>query len=499
MRKISLYVLLLVLAGCKGPLKHTDRSNDLYSDSSIKPILLGNWADPTILKHGDDYYMVTNSGPFIPSNLIWHTRDLINWTPLTYASQNHVMGLAPDITFYNGKYFIYGGNIDCYYADDPLGPWNGPYYILPAGTGIDPCAVSDEEGNRHMYISEGQYFRLSEDGLNAASPVRKIYNGWDMPENWANEGKWLESPKVFQHNGWYYMLSAEGGTKGPSTSHMIVSARSKNPDGPWENDPENPILYTRDRDEEWWSKGHGTAFLGPDDQWYMIFHGYKNGFRSIGRCVLLQPCEWTEEGWLQLSRTVPSWWDQSVVINLDNSDEFESNELGLQWQFYLDHEPARYSFKNGSLILDGRGEDIASSFPMLVQAMDIAYEVETEITLTGDVTAGMVLFYNDIGYIGIGLGPDGILKKYLKSPAPFYNPPDVQLPARSLRLKIINDRQDVRMYYAVEDDDWRILQPGADVSYFTANAFGEFNSLRPGIFVYGEGKALFENFSYKPL
>jgi hypothetical protein len=91
-------------------------------------------------------------------------------------------------------------------------------------------------------------------------------------------------------------VSAQGGTAGPSTSHMIVVARAKSPAGPWENMPSNPLLRTRDRAERWWSQGHGTILEAADGTWWVVYHAFENGYRTLGRQTLLMPIEWTADG-----------------------------------------------------------------------------------------------------------------------------------------------------------------------------------------------------------
>ena len=52
----------------------------------MNPILKGDWGDPTVLRVGKDYYMTNHTATHsTPSMLIWHSRDLVNWEPLTYA------------------------------------------------------------------------------------------------------------------------------------------------------------------------------------------------------------------------------------------------------------------------------------------------------------------------------------------------------------------------------------------------------------------------------
>ena len=56
--------------------------------TQAKPLLIGNWADPTVLKDGDDYYMTHSSFDFQPGLLVWHSKDLRTWRPISHAVVN---------------------------------------------------------------------------------------------------------------------------------------------------------------------------------------------------------------------------------------------------------------------------------------------------------------------------------------------------------------------------------------------------------------------------
>ena len=94
-------------------------------------------------------------------------------------------------------------------------------------------------------MDKGEVIRLTEDGLATVGEKKKVYDGWKYPDHWDTECMCLESPKLNEHNGYYYLTSAQGGTAGPATSHMVVSARSKSVTGPWENSPYNPNWFLR--------------------------------------------------------------------------------------------------------------------------------------------------------------------------------------------------------------------------------------------------------------
>src|SRR3954447_27090388 len=107
-----------------------------------------------------------------------------------------------------------------------------------------------------------------------------------------------EGPKILRHGAYFYMIAAVGGTSGPPTSHMVMVARSRSIEGPWEDCPANPIVHTRSKAEPWWSRGHASVVQGPAGDWWMAYHGYENGYRTLGRQLLLEPVEWTADGWL---------------------------------------------------------------------------------------------------------------------------------------------------------------------------------------------------------
>src|SRR3546814_17074463 len=70
--------------------------------------------------------------------------------------------------------------------------------------------------------------------------------------------------------------------------------------GPWENCPSNPLVRTVSQDEKWWSRGHATLVEGPAGDWWSVYHGYENGYWTLGRQTLLDPVEWHAVGWFRM-------------------------------------------------------------------------------------------------------------------------------------------------------------------------------------------------------
>lgn len=469
--------------------------------SEAKLLLMGNWADPSILKDGDDYYMTHSSFEFQPGLLVWHTKDLRNWRPIARAVTDQPGSIwAPDLIKHDGKFYIYypatGGNF-VIVADSPLGPWSPPRSL---GVGsIDPGHVVGPDGRRYLYIAGGSAVELSPDGLQAVSKPQRVYGGWPIPPDWAVECFCLESPKLTRLGEWYYLTSAQGGTAGPATSHMVVSARSRNPLGPWENSPFNPIIRTWDRDERWWSKGHGTLVEGPGGQWYCVLHGYSNGYRSLGRCTLIEPLEWTADGWCKVSGNWPTGWERAVNVEMPMSDSFDGPQLGIQWQFFQHYDTKRVSFADGALALKATGTNPGDSSPMCVMPLHRAYEIETDVEMEGDGTAGLMLFFSPKVYLGLAVDNSGVVTRVQNSFDRFSRGTVPKPGARRVQLRIVNNKQDVMVYSREAAGRWQNVLPALEISGVDHNTLGGWHCVRPALFACGGGQARFHSFAYRPL
>ena len=310
----------------------------------------------------------------------------------------------------------------------------------------------------------------------------------------------LESPKFTKRGGYCYMTSAQGGTAGPSTSHMVVSARSRSPLGPWENSPHNPILRTWDRDEPFWSKGHGTLVEGPGGHWFCVLHGYRNGMRSLGRYTLIEPIRWTDDGWFRAADAWPEGWDGKVRVEMPMSDDFEGPELGIQWQFFDHLDPERFRFEKGALELSGKSDDPGTSSPLCVMPLHEAYTLETEVEIEGDAAAGLMLFYRPFAYLGMKIEADGSVRRFSKNIRSYGDHRDSCEGRRRVAFRIENDRQDVNFFWkdVTESDggEWIKLPTSVDVAHVNHNALGDWGALRPALFVTGNGQGRFSYFSY---
>jgi beta-xylosidase len=482
--------------------RRPDRGNGYY----LNPILGGDYPDPSVLRVGDDYYMVHSSFNYAPGLLIWHSRDLVNWQPLTYALAQYDGDVwAPELIQHNGTFHIYyktsGGN-HVVTSTRIEGTWGEPVN-LKIGY-IDPGHLATPDGRRFLYLSDGRMTELAPDGLSTKGELQRVYDGWPIPDEWRIEGVCLEGPKMLAKDGFYYMITAEGGTAGPATSHMVIVARSRDPYGPWENCPHNPILRTQSRTERWWSLGHATIVDTPHGDWWMMLHAYENGYYTLGRQTLLVPIEWTDDGWprvpegIRIDEPLRKPQGKPCRTGLALSDDFSGAEFGLQWRLWGDNRAGRYKVADKALSLQAEGASPADSAPLCCIPVDRAYEVEVDVTLQdAQSEAGLLLFYNPQCYTGIALSPQGLKLIHRTYDQVIVPRAELETAGGRARLRIVNDHHEVDFWYQLGDGDWRKATASSEVSGFHHNVFGGFLSLRVGLYAAGNGTVQFRGFTYR--
>ena len=133
----------------------------------VNPVFAGDYPDPSILRDGDTYYIVHSSFEYYPGLLIWKSKDLINWAPVTNALHKYIGSVwAPDLVKYKNKYYIYFPADNKNYvisADSINGKWSEPIDLKVEG--IDPGHVVDNDGKLYIYFSNGGYVSMADDGL----------------------------------------------------------------------------------------------------------------------------------------------------------------------------------------------------------------------------------------------------------------------------------------------------------------------------------------------
>ena len=71
-------------------------------------ILAGDYADPSIMREGKDFYMTHSMFNYNPGFLIWHSQDLVNWEPVCRVATKQLSNAwAPELFKLKGKYYLY--------------------------------------------------------------------------------------------------------------------------------------------------------------------------------------------------------------------------------------------------------------------------------------------------------------------------------------------------------------------------------------------------------
>jgi xylan 1,4-beta-xylosidase len=497
------------------------RRADLGNGDFLNPIFAGDHPDPSLLRDGDDYYLTFSSFDAYPGITIWHSRDLVNWTPVAAALTTPIGSVwAPDLIKHKGRYYCYiparfpdKRSIYVISADRIDGPWSGPV-DLHMPNHIDPAHVTDEKGRRWLFLSGGDRVRLSADGTKTVGEVEHVYDPWRYPADWVVETFAPEGPKIVKRGKYWYMVTAVGGTAGPPTGHMVIVARSKTIDGPWENCPANPIIRTQSAQEKWWSRGHATIFEGPGGDWWALYHGYENGYWTLGRQALLEPIIWTDDGWPK-----PMGGDLSSPLNkpvelgaqlhgMPLSDDFSTDRMGTLWSFYdpAPDEASRLKRANGTLHISGKGSSPSDCSPLTCLAGDHAYRMTVDMEVDEGAEGGMLLFYNRRLYAGLGLGDRGLVMHRYGLQRPRGAIPgqrDARAPAtpiRKTKLRLTNDRNILTIHTSTDEGaSWQKFDVQMEVSGYHHNVAYDFLSLRPALYAAGKGEVRFRNFIYEAL
>lgn len=418
-------------------------------DQYRNPILSGYYPDPSVIRVGEDYYLVLSSFAHYPGLPIFHSRDLVNWTQIANAidrpEQLNFSGrrvseavFAPDISFHGGTFYIVNTCVQCrgnfvITAKDPKGPWSNPIW-LPF-EGIDPSIywegdrayivnnrapneIPRYDGHRAIWIQEYDWRA----GKMVGPSTQLVNGGVDL----SKKPVWIEGPHIFRKDGWYYLTAAEGGT---SVNHSQVVFRSKSLRGPFVPWSGNPILTQRDlpndRADPVSAAGHAELVQTQKGDWWATFlavRPYGDDYYNIGRETFLLPVTW-KDGWptiLPAGQRVPFVAQRpklprqpapKLPTNGDFGyvDEFDGTKLAMQWIGVRTPKSPVYRLAKGELLIDGAAaigdQNGVPGFVGRRQQHHIA-NIATIVRFTprtdGD-RAGLVAMQSDDSYLFFGM------------------------------------------------------------------------------------------------
>lgn len=329
--------------------------SDLGNGKYKNPILHADYSDPDVCRVGDDYYMTASSFASVPGLPILHSKDLVNWKLIGHAierlepqdvfsTMQHGNGVwAPSIRFHKGEFYIYWGDPDfgiyMVKTTNPAGKWSKAVMVKPGKGLIDPCPLWDEDGRAyvvHAYAGSRAgiksilaVFEMNAEGTKAISPSRTVYDGHEIDPT-------IEGAKFHKRNGEYYIFAPAGGV---ATGWQVVM-KSKNIYGPYER----KVVLAQGKTSI--NGPHQGAWVDTHEGEDWFFHFQDKG--AYGRIVHLQPMVWKDNGFPVIGadkdndgigEPVLEYKKPKISGNYPKqtpieSDEFSSNDLGLQWQWH---------------------------------------------------------------------------------------------------------------------------------------------------------------------
>lgn len=288
-----------------------------YAPHSANPILPGYFADPTMVRQGNNTYIYATLDPWGGETLgCWESPDLKNWTyhvlnwptkractsPRSLAS----MVWAPSVVHApDGKFYMYvsvGSEVWAGAADHPLGPWRNllgdkpliPENFRPGFHMIDAEGYIDEDGQAYLYWGSGLNWK---NGRCWAVKLKPDMAAFDGEVHDVTPANYFEAPFMMKHGGRYFLMYSHGKTV--ADTYQIHYATGSAPLGPFVEAPNSPILVT-DHAKNISSPGHHAVFTR-DGQAYIMYHRHSIPFEAgfVGRQVCIDPLRFTSNNLIE--------------------------------------------------------------------------------------------------------------------------------------------------------------------------------------------------------
>ena len=493
------------------------------------PILRGFNPDPSIVRVGDDYYVATSTFEWFPGVQIHHSRDLVHWRlltrPLTRASQLDMRGdpdscgvWAPCLTHADGLFHLVYTDVKRYgrttvggasgaslrdfhnfLVTSPRidGEWSDPVFLNSSG--FDPSLFHDHDGRKYLVNQLWDHRpgrnRFAGIVLQEYAPAERRLVG---PRRVIFEGTPLgltEAPHLYERGGYYYLLTAEGGT---GWGHAVTMARARALTGPYELHPDVHVLSARHRPDAVLQRaGHADLVETPAGETYMVYLCGRP-LRNRGRCTLgretaIVRMEWGEDGWLrtaggaglpQVEVPGPDVPAQAFPAPAARSD-FDGGTLPIEFQWLRSPRPEELfslSARPGHLRLYGR-ETIGSLFRQTLVArrqQAHCFHASTLVDFEPEhfqQMAGLVCYYGGAKFHYLYVSHDETVGKYLAVMSALPDSPQadaftakVAIPTGPVELRVEVDEE--RMYFGYRPGGgvWQWLPQPFDASILSDEA-----------------------------
>ncbi|HOO27652.1 MAG TPA: glycoside hydrolase family 43 protein [Lachnospiraceae bacterium] len=423
------------------------------------PIIPGFHPDPSIIRVNDTYYIANSTFEWFPGVSIHQSKNLKDWELLTYplatAQMLDLRGVlngggvwAPCLSYRDGTYYLVFSivrtdeermlDVDNYLttAGHIKGPWTMPVCLNSGG--FDASLFHDEEDHTAWLVQMKWDFQPGNNlfrgiFMQKYDDMHKKLVGKSICIFKGTDRGFTEGPHLYRHGAYYYLMTAEGGTR---DGHCITMARSLKREGPYETDPENPILSSAQQPA--WPiqyAGHGDLFEDGHGNWYLVHLGVRRdlaaGYSVMGRETFLQQCHWTKDHWFRPDtgrlpqetvevRTVCE--EHPIAETFYRTYTFDSPCLDIHFstlRIPLKEDCLSLKDRPGYLRLKGR-ESIFSKHHQVMAALrlsEISFQAETEFEFEPEnfqQTAGLTFFYNTANFYYCFISRETAVGKHLQ-------------------------------------------------------------------------------------
>ncbi len=484
----------------------TEPTNGRKSALIRNPILPGFNPDPSICRVGADIYVATSTFEWFPGVQIHHSRDLVHWRLLTHALQEprllDMRGVpssggiwAPCLTHHDGLFYLCytvvhelnSATKDCpnFLTTAPSieGPWSDPVFLNSSG--FDPSLFHDDDGRKYLlnmvwdhrpgrhpfYGIALQEFDVSSQALVGKPEI--IFKGSAIGLT--------EGPHLYKRNGYYYLMTAEGGTE---YEHAVTLARATDIRGPYELHPENPLLTSANNLGLALQKaGHASLLELPGGESYIV-HLCGRPLPGTNRCILgretaIQRVEWRDDGWLWFAN---GGNNPQVMVEPPDLPPCPWPELPARLPFDSPHY-ATLRTPDDSVIRDADwlrllgGESLESRFNQALLGRRLTSHCATVTTRmsffpeTFQQMAGLAAYYNTNLFHYLYLSHDEDIGPCLQihtcddgtSRFPLGTEP-VPVPAGPIFLRFAIDNADLQFSWSADGDEFNDIGPTLDAS-----------------------------------
>lgn len=378
------------------------------------PVRRGFYPDPSVVRVGEDYYMVNSTFVFFPCIPISHSRDLVHWRVIGHAIERpewaHLEGLeggrgywAPDISYCNGRFYICAtlrlndvGAVRrrqiVVTSERPEGPYSEPAFFDEDG--IDPSIFHDDDGRHYMLLNRGaRIFEIDETGTRRLSETRLLYYG--------TQKRAPEGPHLLKRDGWYYLFQAEGGT---GMGHRETVARSRGLMGPYTPSPYNPLVRQTDERALMQRCGHAKPISLPDGRWALVYlcgRAIDGKWTVLGRETALDMMRFTEDGWPIMNEgRGPS---DMAIMPLPSAPQAAATD----WMTPRPPKPGDIAWDGSAVTLAGGGyplSDTRCRSLILRRQEDFRFTFSAALTVPeGDGEAGVTAYYDEHSFATVGV------------------------------------------------------------------------------------------------